>query len=81
MVRLHPFFESMDDNAVALLVALSASPICAIAQALRFGAHQKECLKAIDIAFELAPKPSNTVYKGAMKTLAMVSPHCWHPTF
>ena len=41
-------------------------------QALRFGARELECLKAIDIAFELAPKPCSVVYKGAMKTLAMV---------
>ena len=48
-------------------------------QALRFGAQQKECLKAIDIAFELAPRPCHLVYKGAMETLAMVTPQVSAP--
>ena len=43
------------------------------AQAFKFGNTQSNCLKAIDIAFELAPKASSSVYKSAMKTLAMVS--------
>ena len=31
-----------------------------------------EALKAIDMAFELAPAPSSDIYKGAMKTLTLV---------
>ena len=49
------------------------------AQAFRFGNTQSNCLKAIDIAFELAPKASSAVYKSAMKTLAMVSCHVMQP--
>ncbi len=42
------------------------------AQAFRFGVQDPEALKAIDMAFELAPAPSSDVYKGAMKTLTLV---------
>ena len=41
-------------------------------QALRFGNSKEACLKAVDIGFELSPKPDNAVYKGALKTLQMV---------
>ncbi len=41
-------------------------------QAFRFGVQENEALKAVDMAFELAPAPSPEVYKGAMKTLALV---------
>ena len=36
--------------------------------------REEEALKAIDMAFELAPTESPEVYKGAMKTLALVPP-------
>eukprot|EP00208_Stichococcus_sp_RCC1054_P005373 CAMPEP_0206144846 /NCGR_PEP_ID=MMETSP1473-20131121/25574_1 /ASSEMBLY_ACC=CAM_ASM_001109 /TAXON_ID=1461547 /ORGANISM="Stichococcus sp, Strain RCC1054" /LENGTH=288 /DNA_ID=CAMNT_0053540827 /DNA_START=259 /DNA_END=1125 /DNA_ORIENTATION=+ len=39
--------------------------------AFRFGVREEEALKAIDMAFELAPAASPEVYKGAMKTLAL----------
>ncbi len=42
-------------------------------QALKFGNDKEACLKAIDIGFELAPRPNNTIYKGALKTLQMVN--------
>lgn len=41
-------------------------------QGFRFGVEEPEALKAIDMAFELAPAPSSQVYKGAMKTLTLV---------
>ena len=44
-------------------------------QAFRFGVQDPEALKAIDMAFELAPAPSSDVYKGAMKTLTLVRVH------
>ena len=44
-------------------------------QAFRFGVEDAEALKAVDMAFELAPAPSPAVYKGSMKTLALVC--CW----
>jgi hypothetical protein len=44
-------------------------------QAFRFGVQDPEALKAIDMAFELAPAPSSDVYKGAMKTLTLVRSH------
>lgn len=44
-----------------------------VLQALRFGQDKEACLKAIDIGFEQAARPSNTVYKSALKTLQMVS--------
>jgi hypothetical protein len=44
-------------------------------QAFRFGVQDPEALKAIDMAFELAPAPSSDVYKGAMKTLTLVGLH------
>ena len=45
-----------------------------VPQAFRFGVREEEALKAIDMAFELAPTESPEVYKGAMKTLALVPP-------
>jgi hypothetical protein len=44
-------------------------------QAFRFGVQDPEALKAIDMAFELAPAPSPDVYKGAMKTLTLARLH------
>ena len=41
-------------------------------QALKFGNDKEACLKAVDIGFELSPKPNNAVYKGALRTLQMV---------
>ena len=41
-------------------------------QALRFGNDKEACLKAVDIGFELSPKPDNAVYKRALKMLQMV---------
>jgi hypothetical protein len=43
------------------------------AQALRFGNDLEACLKAIQIGFELSPRPSEAVYQSAVKTLEMVS--------
>jgi hypothetical protein len=43
-----------------------------MSQAFRFGVQDPEALKAIDMAFELAPAPSSDIYKGAMKTLTLV---------
>lgn len=37
--------------------------------AFRFGAGKEACLKAIAIAFEMSNSPSDTTYKGALKTL------------
>lgn len=48
-------------------------------QAFRFGVQDPEALKAIDMAFELAPAPSSDVYKGAMKTLTLVRSHGLSP--
>ena len=45
------------------------------AQAMRFGNDLEACLKAIQIGFELSPRPSDSVYQGAVKTLEMVQPH------
>ena len=42
-------------------------------QAMRFGNDLEGCLKAIQIGFELSPRPSDTIYQGAVKTLEMVS--------
>lgn len=39
---------------------------------MRFGNDLEACLKAIQIGFELSPRPSDTVYQGAVKTLEMV---------
>ncbi|BDA49034.1 hypothetical protein COCOBI_13-1440 [Coccomyxa sp. Obi] len=39
--------------------------------AMRFGNDLEACLKAIQIGFELSPRPSDTVYQGAVKTLEM----------
>ena len=44
------------------------------AQAMRFGNDLEACLKAIQIGFELSPRPSDSVYQGAVKTLEMVQP-------
>ncbi len=44
----------------------------AAVQAMRFGNDLEACLKAIQIGFELSPRPSDTVYQGAVKTLEMV---------
>ena len=44
------------------------------AQAMRFGNDLEACLKAIQIGFELSPRPSDLVYQGAVKTLEMVQP-------
>jgi hypothetical protein len=41
-------------------------------QAMRFGNDLEACLKAIQIGFELSPRPSDTVYQGSVKTLEMV---------
>ena len=41
-------------------------------QAMRFGNDLEACLKAIQIGFELSPRPNDAVYKGAVKTLEMV---------
>lgn len=45
---------------------------------MRFGGKKEECLKAIDIGFELSPKVvsegQNIIYKGALKTLELVGP-------
>lgn len=41
-------------------------------QALRFGNDLEACLKAIQIGFELSPRPSDSTYQGAVKTLEMV---------
>ncbi len=41
-------------------------------QAVRFGNDLEACLKAIQIGFELSPRPNDAVYKGALKTLEMV---------
>ena len=41
-------------------------------QALKFGNDKEACLKAVDIGFELSPKPNNAVYKNALRTLQMV---------
>ena len=42
------------------------------AQAMRFGNDLEACLKAIQIGFELSPRPSDSIYQGAVKTLEMV---------
>ena len=39
---------------------------------MRFGNDLEACLKAIQIGFELSPRPSDSVYQGAVKTLEMV---------
>ncbi|CAK0786429.1 hypothetical protein CVIRNUC_009642 [Coccomyxa viridis] len=39
--------------------------------AMRFGNDLEACLKAIQIGFELSPRPSDSVYQGAVKTLEM----------
>lgn len=45
---------------------------------MRFGGRKEECLKAIDIGFQLSPKVvsegQNMIYKGALKTLELVGP-------
>ena len=41
-------------------------------QAMRFGNDLEACLKAIQIGFELSPRPSDTTYQAAVKTLEMV---------
>ena len=51
---------------------LKNATLSAIVQAFRFGVQEAEALKAVDMAFELAPAPRDEVYKGAMKTLALV---------
>ena len=51
--------------------------LLSIEQALRFGNDKEACLKAIDIGFELSFRPSNTIYKGALKTLQLVSPFAY----
>jgi len=43
-----------------------------VLQAMRFGNDLEGCLKAIQIGFELSPRPNDTVYQGATKTLEMV---------
>ena len=43
-----------------------------LVQAMRFGNDLEACLKVIQIGFELSPRPSDTVYQGAVKTLEMV---------
>ena len=43
-----------------------------LVQAMRFGNDLEACLKAIQIGFELSPRPSDAVYQGAVKTLEMV---------
>ena len=45
-----------------------------VAQAMRFGNDLEACLKAIQVGFELSPRPSDSVYQGAVKTLEMVQP-------
>ncbi len=40
---------------------------------MRFGNDLEACLKAIQIGFELSPRPSDTIYQGAVKTLEMVN--------
>ena len=45
---------------------------CMHVQAMRFGNDLEACLKAIQIGFELSPRPSDTVYQGSIKTLEMV---------
>ncbi len=39
---------------------------------MRFGNDLEACLKAVQIGFELSPRPSDTIYQGAVKTLEMV---------
>lgn len=48
---------------------------CMPGQAMRFGNDLEACLKAIQIGFELAPRPSEAVYQSAVKTLEMVKTH------
>ena len=43
-----------------------------LVQAMRFGNDLEACLKAIQIGFELSPRPNDAVYKGAVNTLEMV---------
>lgn len=45
---------------------------------MRSGNDLEACLKAIQIGFELSPRPNDTVYKGAVKTLEMVCSICKH---
>lgn len=44
-----------------------------VVQALKFGNDKEACLKAIDIGFELSANPKQDIYKGALKTLQLVS--------
>lgn len=39
---------------------------------MRFGNDLEACLKAVQIGFELHPRPSEAVYQDAIKTLEMV---------
>lgn len=55
-----------------LKLLLEAQVLLISLQALKFGNDKEACLKAIDIGFELAPRPNNNIYKGALKTLQMV---------
>ena len=48
-------------------------------QAMRFGNDLEACLKAIQIGFELSPRPNDTVYQGAVKTLEMVCTSLFTP--
>jgi hypothetical protein len=45
---------------------------CMHVQAMRFGNDLEACLKAIQIGFELSPRPSDAVYQGSIQTLEMV---------
>ena len=53
---------------ICFTAALQFSPV----QGLRFGCDAEACLKAIQIGFELSPRPSDAAYQGAVKTLEMV---------
>ena len=69
LLLLRPRFFLLHSRAPASTMHLSLFTM----QALKFGNDKEACLKAIDIGFELAPRPNNAIYKGALKTLQMVS--------
>ena len=60
-------------RAVVVVLACSACHMgCRYVQAMRFGNDLEACLKAIQIGFELSPRPSDSTYQAAVKTLELV---------